>query len=150
MSGNYPRCNSKGSSGFIKDAPPSAKITWPVIHEASSEHSSETTLPISAGVPSRPIGVHSKFALNPLEDATHFRFLRDIGLDDKAVRTAVTYFTECFIGGRFILVIVNCYFNALLRQFQSYSPANAARTSVISACLPLSNMKTFAFAEEKI
>src|SRR6266849_8570382 len=34
-------------------------MTWPVIQLASSEQSSVTAFPISAGVPSRPIGVHS-------------------------------------------------------------------------------------------
>lgn len=39
------------------DAPPSVKITWPVIHPASSEQRNATIFPTSAGVPSRPIAL---------------------------------------------------------------------------------------------
>src|SRR5438874_12017670 len=49
---------SSGICAFISEAPPSTSINWPVIHPASSEQRSATAFPMSAGVPSRRIGVH--------------------------------------------------------------------------------------------
>src|SRR6266852_5839159 len=57
----YPRCISSGKTVSINDAPPSTAMTWPVIQLASSEQSSDTALPMSAGVPRRPAGVQPLF-----------------------------------------------------------------------------------------
>jgi hypothetical protein len=48
---------ASGKTVSISEAPPSTCKVWPVIQLASFEHSRATALPISAGVPMRPIGV---------------------------------------------------------------------------------------------
>ena len=46
-----------GKTGVIDSAPPSTKSVWPVMKFAVSLQSRTTPLPMSAGVPSRRIGV---------------------------------------------------------------------------------------------
>jgi hypothetical protein len=52
--------NSNGRRASTSDAPPSTSINCPVIQAASCEQINATALPMSAGVPNRPIGVQPR------------------------------------------------------------------------------------------
>src|SRR5713101_9388236 len=52
--------NSSGKCASTSAAPPSTSINWPVIQLASSEQIIATALPMSDGVPNRPMGVHPR------------------------------------------------------------------------------------------